>query len=83
MKSRKPNNLIKLKNSYLAWYWIDFKRNTGLDWLIRYFYIKWRGSHFYRTSSNGKLAFLNNVVGVFESEIDVEGNGTEKIWEWK
>ena len=46
--------------------------------------VKWRGAHFYRTtSSTGKLAFLNNVVGVFEAEIDAEGNVTEKIWEWK
>ena len=45
--------------------------------------IKWRGSHFYRTSSNGKLASVNNTVGVFEAEIDPEGNTAEKIWEWK
>ena len=46
--------------------------------------VKWRGSHFYRTTaSSGKLAFLNNAVGVFEVEIDQEGNFTEKIWEWK
>jgi hypothetical protein len=46
--------------------------------------VKWRGSHFYRTmASSGKLAFLNNAVGVFEAEIDAEGNFTEKIWEWK
>jgi hypothetical protein len=44
---------------------------------------KWRGSIFYRTSSTGRLASLNNVVGVFESELDSEGNFTEKIWEWK
>jgi hypothetical protein len=44
---------------------------------------KWRGAHFILTSSTGKLAFLNNVVGVFEAEIDAEGNVTEKIWEWK
>jgi hypothetical protein len=44
---------------------------------------KWRGSGFFRTKSTGKLAFLNNVVGVFESETDAEGNITEKIWEWK
>jgi len=37
----------------------------------------------YRTSSIGKLAFLNNVVGVLEAEMDMEGNFTEKIWEWK
>lgn len=44
---------------------------------------KWRGAHFNRTSSTGKLAFLNNVVGVFESEIDAEGNVIQKTWEWK
>jgi hypothetical protein len=45
--------------------------------------INYRGSIFYSTSSNGKLAFLNNLIGVFESEIDTEGNFSEKIWEWK
>jgi hypothetical protein len=45
--------------------------------------IKFRGAHFYRTSSNGKLASLNNVIGVFEGEIDAEGNAAAKIWEWK
>jgi hypothetical protein len=45
--------------------------------------IKWRGSIFYTTSSTGKLAFLNNVIGVFEAEMDSEGNFSDKIWEWK
>jgi hypothetical protein len=45
--------------------------------------INYRGSIFYSTSSNGKLAFLNNLIGVFESEIDTEGNFSGKIWEWK
>jgi hypothetical protein len=45
--------------------------------------VKWRGAHFIRTSSTGKLASLNNTVGVFESEIDAEGNVTQKTWEWK
>jgi hypothetical protein len=46
--------------------------------------VKWRGSVFFRTSSAGsKLAFLNNMVGVFESEIDADGNFSEKEWEWK
>ncbi|MGD1838449.1 MAG: hypothetical protein ACPKPY_10385 [Nitrososphaeraceae archaeon] len=42
-----------------------------------------RGSNFYKTSSNGKLAFLNNTVGVFETEVDESGIGVVKIWEWK
>jgi hypothetical protein len=45
--------------------------------------VKWRGSVFTRTSSGGKLAFLNNMIGVFENEIDADGNFSEKIWEWK
>jgi hypothetical protein len=31
----------------------------------------------------GKLSLLNNLVGVFESEIDAAGNFSEKLWEWK
>ena len=53
--------------------------------------IKWRGSIFtrkqYYSKISGqaveKLSFLNNMVGVFESEIDAAGNFSEKIWEWK
>ena len=41
------------------------------------------GSIFCRTSSNGKLAFLNNMVGVFEYESDEDGTSKGKIWEWK
>lgn len=45
--------------------------------------IKWRAAHFYRTSSTGRLASINNVVGVVEAEVDNEGNFSEKTWEWK
>jgi hypothetical protein len=45
--------------------------------------VTWRGSVFYRKSSGDKLAFLNNMVGVFESEIDKDGNFLEKVWEWE
>ena len=42
------------------------------------------GSVFCRTpSATGKLAFLNNMVGVFEYETDEMGNSEGKIWEWK
>lgn len=44
---------------------------------------KYRGSHFYSTSSTGKLASLNNVVGLFEAETDAKGTTSLKIWEWK
>ena len=53
--------------------------------------IKWRGSVFYRKQyhsrisgeGGGKLSFLNNMVGLFETEIDAAGNFSEKGWEWK
>jgi hypothetical protein len=45
--------------------------------------IRWRGAGFYRTSSTGKLSILNYMVGVFEAEVDNEGNFTEEIWEWE
>ena len=35
------------------------------------------------TTTAGKLAFLNNLVGVFEYEVDENGNSIGKIWEWK
>ena len=41
-----------------------------------------RGSVFFK-ASNGKLAFLNNKIGVFEYEADENGNTNGKIWEWK
>ena len=39
-----------------------------------------RGSAFLRKSS-GELAFLNNIIGVFEYETDNKGNTIGKIWE--
>jgi hypothetical protein len=45
--------------------------------------VKWRGALFYQTTSTGNLSFLNNTVGLLEAEVDMEGNFTEKIWEWK
>ena len=45
--------------------------------------INWRGSYFFSTLSTGKLASLNNLIGVFEVVIDTEGNFYEKLWEWK
>jgi hypothetical protein len=47
--------------------------------------ISFRGSIFYRATSTGggKLSFLNNLVGVFEYEVDEEGNSSVKVWEWK
>jgi hypothetical protein len=45
--------------------------------------VSYRGSYFFSTSSTGKLANLNNTIGVFEAVINAEGNFYEKLWEWK
>ena len=48
--------------------------------------VSFRGSVIYKSSTsttNGKLSFLNNKIGVFESEVDESGTSTEQHWEWK
>ena len=41
------------------------------------------GSVFFNTSTNGKLSFLNNCVGVFEYFAEDDGTVRGTIWEWK
>jgi hypothetical protein len=41
------------------------------------------GASIYDTNSTGKLAFLDNQVGVFKVDIDKQGNFVNKEWEWK
>jgi hypothetical protein len=43
--------------------------------------ISWRGFIFYKTSSTGSLSFLNNLVEVFETQIDAAGNFSHKAWD--
>jgi hypothetical protein len=45
--------------------------------------VSFRGAIYWSTTSTGKLAALNNLVGVYEYEIDDGGNTSAKIWEWK
>jgi hypothetical protein len=48
--------------------------------------ISFRGSLFFKipsTVDRGKLSFLNNLVAVFEYEVDELGNCSSKVWEWK
>jgi len=45
--------------------------------------LTWRGAIFFHTSSEGKLEFLNNKVGVFEAQVDSPGNFADKTWEWE
>jgi hypothetical protein len=45
--------------------------------------LNWRGAVFFMTESTGKLGSLNNQVGVFEAQVDHEGNFSDRTWEWK
>ena len=48
--------------------------------------VSFRGSLFFKvppTFEGGKLSDLNNIVGVFEYEVDEAGNCSVKTWEWK
>jgi len=45
--------------------------------------ISFRDSLFFRTTSSANLSALNNLVGVFEYEVDGMGNCSSKVWEWK
>jgi hypothetical protein len=40
------------------------------------------GVVFFSTNSTGQLAFLDNMVGINDSEFS-QGSGTIRIWEWK
>jgi hypothetical protein len=42
--------------------------------------VRWLGARFLRAGSTGNLAFLNEVVGIFEAEVDMDGNFS-KTWE--
>jgi len=44
--------------------------------------VSYRGAIYY-TTSTPKLAQLNSCAGVFEFEVDPQGNTHTKIWEWK
>ncbi len=44
--------------------------------------VSYVGSLFYETQAEGLLG-LNKLVGVFEYEVDAEGNTSTKTYEWK
>jgi hypothetical protein len=44
--------------------------------------VTYRGSLYYQSASP-KWARLNGIVGVFEYDVDAQGNTKAQIWEWK
>ncbi|WP_458719044.1 hypothetical protein [Candidatus Nitrosocosmicus sp. R] len=43
--------------------------------------VRFEGSLFFNTSSEGELSNLNNKVGFFDYEVDSEGNTSDSVWE--
>jgi hypothetical protein len=41
------------------------------------------GSWYIHTNSTGKMAALNNMVGITHSEIHDDGKFSTRVWEWK
>jgi hypothetical protein len=44
--------------------------------------IWFRGFTFYQTDSTGSLASLNNLMTVFEFEVNDVGNASARNWDW-
>jgi hypothetical protein len=44
--------------------------------------IWFRGYAFYHTDLTGSLAFINNLMAVFEYEVSEVGNTSARSWEW-
>ncbi len=44
--------------------------------------VAWRGMITFQTASE-EFAQLNGMAGVFEYDVDGEGNTTTKVWEWR
>lgn len=62
------------KNASFKGYGMGYLDDSGIT--------KIRGVNFYESSSQ-ELLFLNNMIGLFESELDKSGNTHKMVWEWK
>jgi hypothetical protein len=43
----------------------------------------YQGASAYSTNSTGKLAFLNNILGIYKGGADESGNYALEQWHWK
>ena len=44
---------------------------------------RFKGLRAYSTDSTGKLAFLNNILGIFKAEVNETGGFVSNEWQWK
>jgi hypothetical protein len=57
-------------------------KGIGIGRLLAGGAVSYRGCLSYSTAS-AKLTRLNSIAGVFEFDVDTNGNTHSKIWEWK
>jgi hypothetical protein len=57
-------------------------KGSGLGAFKEHGAISYRGILYYQTTS-AKFARLNTMAGIFEYEVDPQGNTHTKVWEWK
>ena len=59
-------------------------KEYGIGKIVENNKISWRGSIIFQTNSKEKLSFLNNTIGLFETEEDnTTGIVIEKVREWR
>jgi hypothetical protein len=71
------NGVVTARNGESATY-----TGSGIG-IVRDGKVIWRGVQYYQSAPAGKLAWLNNLVSVYELEADSEGNLVSRSWEWK
>jgi hypothetical protein len=57
-------------------------RGSGIGTMKKDGSISYRGALYYQSASPAWVRF-NSVAGVFEYEVDAQGNTKGKLWEWK
>jgi len=55
----------------------------GIGRMTEHGTMRYAATNFSKTTSTGKLAFLNNMVTVVEFEVNRDNNYHHKQWEWK
>jgi hypothetical protein len=69
--------ILSTKNGETATYTFQFIGSLSPDGQLPH------GSWYIHTNSTGKMASLNNIVGITQSEIHQGGQFLTKVWEWK
>ena len=61
----------------------DGSETANYTWIDVFNGTDFQGAAAYSTNSTGKLAFLNNILGIYKGEVDENENYEESEWHWK